>query len=488
MTLKKLGFFFAALILVIAGHDALPVLANQSPQSAYCSPPNAIAPHTQVAASPLYQDLTHSETCSGQIGDLHSDGPLYSSSFTYSGSSLTFSIPAQVWSVKGQRVFTPLTVESAPASATSYWWLSWMTGAFTSTNTNSPPDSYSILTYTIVANGSGITSVTNPAQSSLAIGGSITADGGTAPSFGFACGTGATPCELWSNSSSAAASAFTMKNSICAGSNLDVLQFYNASSLNAWVGCDGSWNSSGTGSITMSPSQGLFMSSSSLLDIIDSNGPIVAAANGAYPSLLRAGELYTSLSTSTGEIMFGLTSGGGAASCSLYWASGVLTAFCPYTAWGQIQADATQGASPPTVSSGDLSATRSASTGALTLGGSSSSDTIDYGVTNSGIETHSASIATSGKSTAATHNPCSSTSNIPCEFSWSITTSSGTGTTNQNTPLTAVCTVSPSGTLKVSSSNIYSLWDTMSSGVVTVHLQDLLGTASGTISGYGTCL
>lgn len=325
---------------------------------------------------------------------------------------------------------------------------------------------------------------------SFASGGTITADGGSAPVHGFACGTGSHACSFFSNATSSSTSAFTFKNSVCSGSNLDVAQFYNATYLSGYVGCDGSYeatDSTGANTALLSAAFGVELFSTLALPIIDANGAIVAAANNTYPGTIHAGELYTSTSGTTGEIQFGLV-GAGDAVCSLNFDGTHLAPECPVLGWAAIQADGTAGSYTPTVSSGDLSATRSLNSGALTIGGSTSNDLIDYGVTTTGVETHSASIVGQGKVTATTHNTCTASSGIPCEFTWSLTVSSGTGSNTQSVPATSVCSVTPIATPHISSTNMYGYWVTLVSTTLTIHAQDMLGTATGTITGNGLCL
>ena len=102
------------------------------------------------------------EKCLSSYGDQYTDGPLYSPAITTSTVSLTFSIPSNVWVVKGNRVYVTTTNETATASATNYYWID-IFGVVRATTTNTAPTSSSVLEYTIVTNSSGVTSSTLPA-------------------------------------------------------------------------------------------------------------------------------------------------------------------------------------------------------------------------------------------------------------------------------------------------------------------------------------
>jgi hypothetical protein len=145
-------------------------MANQSPQSAYCVNPNAITNGQPRNATPLMSDLSYLASCAIQPGDIFTDGPFYSATFTFSGSLFTYTIPANVWSVLGQRVYTNSSPETANASSTNYVWLdcnSCSVGTWEFTTANTAPDAYAVLMYYVVANGSGITAVTFPTPSSV---------------------------------------------------------------------------------------------------------------------------------------------------------------------------------------------------------------------------------------------------------------------------------------------------------------------------------
>jgi hypothetical protein len=176
---------------------------SAGPTTAYCTPPNTLADGQNYDAAVFNANWTYGSTCPGQYGDLFTDGPLVGSAvFTYFSTSLNFTIPSVTWVAQGQRIVTTAVPETAPANTTTYWWLSTATDSFTSTLTSSPPDNFSVLEYTIVTSGTGITSVTNPTSASEVIAGNLslsalpsgsclqTGTGGVITATGLACGSG----------------------------------------------------------------------------------------------------------------------------------------------------------------------------------------------------------------------------------------------------------------------------------------------------------
>lgn len=155
-----------------------PALANQAPHQAYCVPPNVFNPADPANARPFMRDWTHGELCPGQPGDHWTDGALFDPTVSFSGSNPSVAFPQDVYYVKGQRVYVAALSTSAPLNATSYWYLdagpqclthcydtptpsaSPGTSLWVSNTNGVPPNATSVLEYTIVANGSGVTSVT----------------------------------------------------------------------------------------------------------------------------------------------------------------------------------------------------------------------------------------------------------------------------------------------------------------------------------------
>lgn len=98
-------------------------------------------------------------------------------------------------------------------------------------------------------------------------------------------------------------------------------------------------------------------------------------------------------------------------------------------------------------------------------------------------------IKVAGTSAAVSHNACSSSSGVPCAFTWVISSfSSGTGTTTVAVPQSSVCTVTATQTPIVASGDVMTMWVTLAPFTpLTVHAQDLLGSYSGSFGGNGNC-
>ncbi len=98
-------------------------------------------------------------------------------------------------------------------------------------------------------------------------------------------------------------------------------------------------------------------------------------------------------------------------------------------------------------------------------------------------------VLVAGTSAAVTHNACSASSGIPCEFTWSISSfSSGVGTTTVTVPASSVCVVTATQSPVVASGDVMTTWVTIGPFTpLTVHAQDLLGTYSGSYGGNGNC-
>jgi hypothetical protein len=195
-------FAFCLALFAGAGVHANAAPSN-GPTTAYCTPPNTLADGQNYDAAVFNANWTYGATCPGQYGDLFTDGPLVgSAAFTYFSTSLNFTIPSVTWVAQGQRIVTTAVPETAPANTTTYWWLSTATDSFTSTLTSSPPDNFSVLEYTIVTSGTGITSVTNPTAAAEVIAGNLllsalpsgsclqTSTGGVITATGLPCGSG----------------------------------------------------------------------------------------------------------------------------------------------------------------------------------------------------------------------------------------------------------------------------------------------------------
>ncbi len=201
--MRRLFTALAFCVALCAGADVQASAApSAGPTFTYCMPPNILATGQAIVAPPLNQNFIFGASCPGQYGDFWTDGPIYSPSFTYFNTSLNFTIPAMTWVAQGTRLYTVAAAETAPINTTTYWWLSTATDTFTMTGTNTAPDQYSVLEYTITTNGNGITAVTNPAVAAEIIGGSLTlsalpsgsclqtSTGGVITATGLPCGSG----------------------------------------------------------------------------------------------------------------------------------------------------------------------------------------------------------------------------------------------------------------------------------------------------------
>lgn len=418
---------FAIPIAIALAFAPIAARANQTGGTTYCNPPNVFQDGTTWYAAPLNADLSHAEQCGGQYGDFFSDGPLINPAPTYSGSSLQFTIPAETWIAIGQRIPIGAILETAPAATTSYWWLSTATNQYSYTLSNSPPDAYSVLEYTIVSNGTGITGVTNPTlagetlQGTLALpalaNGCVQIASGVLTSTGLGCGSG-----------SGAIAA------VASGTNIIV----NTVSGTATVNLNASPAITGTPSISSSSTAGTLDFGSDATAALARTGTntftFTATAGSGVASVVAAGGFQSSSSTYgptsatvNGPLLAATVAGSGLTpgQCVQTTSGGVLTttgsACGPGTALSNVLAGANIGVSVssnvatisavnspayngsvtagnstayiPSVS--DLSASDSTSSGGLDLGGTSSHCRIDYGDTTVGTLTIGCPLASS---------------------------------------------------------------------------------------------
>jgi hypothetical protein len=162
--------------------------ANLSPVASYCIPINTIHNGDSLDAIPVMANFNYEAGCALNAGDLFYDGAFYTATFSHSSASLAFTIPANVFVVKGARVFSAANSQTAIANSTNYYWID-TDGVVRSTLSNSAPTANSILLYTVVTNTSGITGVTtNVALTSPTFVNGITASQynalpGTSPTF-----------------------------------------------------------------------------------------------------------------------------------------------------------------------------------------------------------------------------------------------------------------------------------------------------------------
>jgi hypothetical protein len=103
-----------------------------------------------------------------------SEGPLYNPTFTYSNSSLSFKIPAMVWSALGKAVYASPSLEKVAPNTTTYWFLhvsesspaGRIRGSFVSSiSPTAGPNE--VLEYTVVSDRSGISWVRFPLPAQL---------------------------------------------------------------------------------------------------------------------------------------------------------------------------------------------------------------------------------------------------------------------------------------------------------------------------------
>jgi hypothetical protein len=307
--LTVLGFVAAFLAAPSIAH------ANQSPTAAFCAPPVQILNGQEITAPPLMQNFSHAESCGGQYGDLWSDGPIYNASFSFSGSSLSFTIPAMTWIAQGQRIYTQASAYTAPDNSTSYWWLDTSNNNFVNTPSNAPPDATSVLEYTITATAGGISGVVNPTLAAESIPGALslsalpsgsclqTGAGGVIQATGLPCGSGSGAIAAVAGSGNITSSTvsgtatvgivnnptFTGTPTIASGTTSGSLQFgSDATAFLSRTGTD-AFGFSSSGSTTLAVPGGLISGSSGY-------GPTSATVNGT----LTANNVITSTETISG--------------------------------------------------------------------------------------------------------------------------------------------------------------------------------------------
>lgn len=396
--MKKLPLLLGFLLVALLPFCGAKTFANQSAATTYCVVPNPAQAGQVVAHAQANQDWQHAEQCGGQYGDLWSDGPFFSPSPSPVGLNLT--LPANTWIVKGNRVATSAYTTPAPASTTSYWWVSDVTNSWTVTTSNSAPDNFSILGYKVVAGASSISSVSPAPYSNLLMPGLAN---GSSQCLGI---TGSGIVETGSCGGTQTASYFNITGSgitcvgFCSGS-----AGANTAGVLCWgVGVISTYEcvQSDGNNISLVPCSFAVYNESTSTDLLcmdsagsmanqgeiwvghslHSNREVIAGANTApTPNAGTYGDVWASRSTTTGNMGIGGTS----SSCDFDWnitVTSALTDNCNADVIGSLQAGASS-ATLPTVNSGDLSATRGGTSGALYLGGSgiNGNGRIDYGVT-----------------------------------------------------------------------------------------------------------
>jgi hypothetical protein len=171
----------------------------------------------------------------------------------------------------------------------------------------------------------------------------------------------------------------------------------------------------------------------------------------------------------------------------------------------------------PTCTAGDGCFSRSTTTGALNLGGSSSNCVQDYGVTTASTMTIGCSTTVSGTMKATTINgtgltasadvctdgsknlttscgsiavTCGSASSLPCGFTWncSIAAAGSSCSTTQSVPASSRCNLTLTTPAVVASTGIL-LDESLSSTTLTINARSIASIAGGdAVTGVGTCL
>jgi hypothetical protein len=163
----------------------------------------------------------------------------------------------------------------------------------------------------------------------------------------------------------------------------------------------------------------------------------VTAGSGTAPVGPAAGDLQASRSTTTGALILGGTSSNSSLDYGVNHAGAFTLGALLYCAeiFGSSAITAGSGTAPGSPAAGDLQASRSTTTGALVLGGSSSSAALDYGVNHAsaftlGAALYGISIVLSGAITASQFN------------------GSGAGLTSGTVPTAALVSIPIGGTVQ----------------------------------------
>lgn len=456
-------------------------------------------------------------------------GPLYNPTFAYRGSSLSFTIPAMVWSALGKAVYAPSVSETVAPDTTTYWYLqvsqssqrirSGVRGSYVS-STSAAPGPNQVLEYTVVSDRSGISSVTFPMPAQLLsreaaeelLNHPIEPNGGTAllavveqgaqvdgSGDGFFNGAvqanaGATPSAVFTplyygnvvvaqttSAPTAQPGFISVVNGIAAGTGQPA-PVYTSGQITA-----------GAGQVTPAFQNGQ----------VAVGFPYTGSGNGnGLTGLFTAGTAGNIPNTGSGVITWGnatgtnswtqfgssgnhLDSGVYSTVLGLLEVNGVTPAIngCSFDAeanWG-CSGSLNGNAFATPVPSGAKPAPTSYPTGyggPAVIAQATSAPTAQPG-----------NVLVGGTSAAVSHNVCSASSGVPCEFTWSITSfSSGKGNVGVTVPASSICIVTATQTPIVGSSDVMASWVTGPAlAILTVHAQDLLGTYSGSFGGNGNC-
>lgn len=457
--------------LVIVGCAVL--LQTKQVGARPCTPPNLSASVEGRATAFIPQTLCATRLVSRQP-EYFSEGPLYNPTFTYSDSSLSFTIPTILWSARGKAVYAPSRSETVAPNTTTYWFLrvpkssrgGQVHGSFVS-STSSAPRSNEVLEYTVVSDESGISWVSFPFPAQLLILGSAEA--------------------LHNQPTQPSAKERTLS---VAGAGVQIDGSGDVSALGSVTG--------ETGLVAGVPTAGQYYSDGQI-----AVGP--PETGGGLTGLFTAGTAGSAPNSGYGIFTFGNHTGSaswtqigdsGLDNMSGVWNTviGILEAYggpaqtgCDMDAegnWGCSGSLYGNAVPTPVPSSAFPSPTvyPAAYAGPAVIAQATSAPTAQPGY-----------VLVNGTSAGLSHNACWATatasSGVPCEFSWSISSfSSGIGTTTVNVPPSSICTVTATQTAIVTSGDVMTTWVTgPSSATLTVHAQDLLGTNSATFSGNGNC-
>ncbi len=257
----------------------------------------------------------------------------------------------------------------------------------------------------------GFNGAVEAASAKIATG--VAVDGNSVPPYGLKGGESTEPFTFACGAGSAATSCFFFDNPVCSGSNEDIGQFANNGTLNAYIGCDGDYTAVLPGSNQYAEvggtSGGSFYSTEGNIETLD--GPIIAAGGAGVPVSTTNGEIYSSISSTTGGINFGLPAPSGH-QCTILWSNPTLTAGCAFAA-ANIDQQATNDFSGSCTNSSSTTCT-------ATLNNSYSSTpncfALDQSSTNTVNATCSVSSTTVTISTAPTviHGSCTMSAATSC--------------------------------------------------------------------------
>jgi hypothetical protein len=448
------------------------------------------------------------------VGEYFSEGPLYNPTFTYSSSSLSFRIPAMVWSALGRAVYAPSTSEKVAPETTTYWFLhvsesspaGRVHGSFVS-STSAALGPHDVLEYTVVSDRSGISWVAFPMPAQLVriesagglpnsatgasamaelvaqadVGAQVDSNGNGFFNGALQANAAATPSPLYTpayygyaviaqatSAPTAQPGFISILNGITAGAG-QVIPTYGNGQIAVGFPYTGARSGQGlTGLFTAgtagnkpNPGNGVLTwgngtGSDNWTQVGVSGGHDI---NGVWNTVIGILEIYQG---TFNEIGCNMDAGAN-------WGCG-----------GGLFGNAYATPFPSENSATPLPTTYpSPYAGPAVIAQATSAPTAQPGY-----------IKVTGTSVAGSHNACSASSGVPCEFTWSISSfSGGIGTTTVTVPEASICTVTATQSPIVASSDVMTTWVTggQLATTLTVRAQDLLGTYSGSFAGNGNC-